>query len=95
MSEAKPGEINGDSIDRFTAGHAAFGVLLGLGRVPWWVALGLAVGWEIVENPLKDRFPKLFPHPSHDAPVNATFDVLAVMTGWTLAQVGAPKVSSS
>jgi hypothetical protein len=44
------------------------------------------VGWELVENPLKDRWPKLFPHSSHDTPANATVDALAVLAGWAFAR---------
>jgi hypothetical protein len=82
QQRAQPGEINGDMFDRFTIGHLAIGVLLGLVRAPWWVALPVAIGWELAENPLKDRFPKLFPHASHDTPANAVADVAAVTAGW-------------
>ena len=79
---ARRGEINGDAVDRFTLAHGAAGVLLGLGRVPWWAALGLAVGWELAERPLKRAVPRIFPHASQDSLANATCDVLAVMLGW-------------
>jgi hypothetical protein len=80
--EALPGEVNGDALDRFTLAHAAAGVLMGLGRLPWWAALGLAIAWEVAENPLKDRFPGVFPHATHDRPCNAVADTCAVMAGW-------------
>lgn len=79
---ALPGEINGDAFDRFTVGHAAVGVIMGLARAPWWAAIGVAIGWELIENPLKDRFPRVFPHATHDRFVNAATDAAAMVAGW-------------
>lgn len=79
---AQTGEINGDAIDRFTIGHAAFGTIMGLGRVPWWGALTVAVGWELLEHVLKDAVPAAFPHATQDTLINSTFDALAMMLGW-------------
>lgn len=84
--QALPGQINGDAIDRYTLGHGAAGILMGLGRLPWWGALGLAVGWEIVERPLKDQFPKAFPNATQDTVPNAVCDALAVMVGFALVK---------
>jgi hypothetical protein len=84
---ARRGEINGDALDRFTIAHGAAGVLMGLGRVPWWGALVLAVGWELAERPLKRVIPRAFPHASQDSLANATCDVLAVMAGWGAMQL--------
>ena len=78
--------INHDPVDRFTGAHAARGVVYGVAGVPWWAAAVAAVGWELAENPLKDRYPEWFPHASHDTAANATFDALAVMGGWALGQ---------
>lgn len=69
-------------IDRFTLGHVAWGVMLGLGQVPWWLTLGQAVFWELVENPIKRALPQAFPDPRPDTFANAACDVLAVMAGW-------------
>lgn len=74
--------INTDPVDRFTAGHAAVGVIMGLARVPWWAAIGIAIGWELVETPLKRAVPRAFPHASPDSATNATFDALAMIAGW-------------
>lgn len=79
---AAPGEINGDAFDRYTLGHLAAGVLLGLGRVPLPAALVVAVGWELLENPLKNAVPSAFPHSTHDSFKNAAVDAAAVMLGW-------------
>lgn len=71
-------------VDRFTLGHMAVGVILGLRGVPWWVALGITVGWELIEDPLKSSLPGIFPHASHDAPINSIIDGAAVMLGWAM-----------
>jgi hypothetical protein len=39
--------------DKYTLAHYAFGVVLGAARLPWWAALAVAIGWEVVERPLK------------------------------------------
>lgn len=78
---ARPSEINGAAVDRFTFGHAALGVILGLKEVPFWFAATVAIGWEVIENPLKDAFPDAFPVATHDSLANATCDALAVMAG--------------
>ena len=54
---ADPGTINGDAIDRFTLAHAASGAVAGALRSPWWATLTGALLWEIVERPLKNKYP--------------------------------------
>lgn len=74
--------INHQPIDRFTLGHLAMGVVLGAAGAPFPLAIGVAVGWEFAEVPLKKSFPQLFPHPSQDTLVNAVLDAVAVLVGW-------------
>lgn len=81
----KPG-INVDPVDRFTLVHGAVGFGLGYARVPWWGALMLSVGWEILENPLKEALPWTFPNPSRDSLANSTFDAIGLMGGWYVAK---------
>ncbi len=73
-------------IDRWTTGHASVGVLYGVTKMPWWVALGLAIAWEVIENPLKDRYPDFFPDSMHDSSPNAVVDAAAVMVGYFLGR---------
>lgn len=73
-------------VDRFTVGHGMVGFLLGMARLPWWAALLGAVGWELVENPLKRAAPRLFPVGIPDTIENSGIDVAAWMAGWALAQ---------
>jgi hypothetical protein len=56
---ALPGEDNHGFIDRYTAGHAAFGVLGGLARLPWWGMLASGLAWDLViERRFKDLWKK-------------------------------------
>jgi hypothetical protein len=74
-------------VDRYTIGHGMIGFLLGLGRVPWWAALGIAVGWELIENPLKRAMPEWFPVGVPDTIENASIDVAAWMAGYGAARL--------
>ncbi|HUR26967.1 MAG TPA: hypothetical protein VM509_02165 [Planctomycetota bacterium] len=83
---ARPGEVNYHFVDRFTLVHASIGVayaLLGLGFAATVV---LAIGWELVENPMKAYLPRLFPHASKDTLRNAVGDTIAVVAGWALTR---------
>lgn len=83
---AVPGAINGDAFDRFTFAHAGVGAVLGYLRAPWWTTMGFALAWEIVERPLKDNYPGVFPNATQDTVPNAITDVAAVMVGWALTR---------
>lgn len=79
---ARDGEVNFSLFDRYTVAHYATGIGLGVMRLKWWQALIFAVGWEIVESPLKRAIPKAFPYSSEDTLTNAAGDVLGMMAGW-------------
>jgi len=79
--QADPAEINGLAIDRFTAAHFLWGYALGSLGVSPLLTLTLAIAWELGENRLKDRYPYMFTHPTHDTGRNATVDVLAMILG--------------
>jgi len=83
---ALPGEDNHGFIDRYTAGHAAFGVLAGLGRLPWWVTLSSGLFFDLViERHFKNAWPNLWPNPTQDTWQNITGDTIAMMLGWKVA----------
>ena len=85
---ALPGEDNYGFVDRFTAAHAAFGVLAGLGRLPWWATLASGLFFDLViERKFKDKWPKLWPNSTQDTWQNITGDTVAMMLGWKLAKV--------
>lgn len=86
LRQARPGEANHAFADRFTLAHAAIGAVYGLLALPLLAALGLALAWELVENPLKRVLPRVFPHPTKDTLLNALGDVLAVLSGWAAAR---------
>lgn len=79
---AAPGQINAELVDRFTLVHAGVGVLLGYVGLSGGVAAAVAVGWELLERPLKDSYPQLFPNPSQDSLPNMIGDSVAMMLGW-------------
>jgi hypothetical protein len=85
---AQPGTINGDLLDRFTLAHAGVGAVYGLMNLSLPAAAVLAIGWEVVERPLKDEFPELFPHSTQDTLANAALDAAAVLAGWWLVKRG-------
>lgn len=74
-------------VDRYTVGHGMIGFLLGLARLPWWAALGAAVGWELIENPIKRAMPEWFPVGISDTAENAALDVAAWMAGYGAARL--------
>jgi hypothetical protein len=80
----RPGEQ--PLVDRFSFGHAAVGVLYGATGVPWWGAAVAAVTWEVIEDPLKERLPAVFPDACYDTVENAVADALFVMAGYWVAR---------
>jgi hypothetical protein len=78
--------INQAPADRFTLAHLVLGFVAGeLGASPLQ-AVAVAVGWELVETPLKRAAPAVFPHASADTLANATVDALAFMAGYLLSR---------
>lgn len=86
MRRARPGQVNGSLLDRFTLVHFAAGVLVGAAGVPWWGVLMLGIGWELVENPAKAVVPELFPNPTFDTATNAIGDLVAFVLGAGVAR---------
>lgn len=69
-------------LDRYTVGHAAVGAVYSAMGLSLLSTAALAVAWEVLENPLKDNLPLIFPQASHDSLANATADVVAALVGW-------------
>lgn len=85
--------INTDPVDRYTSSHAGIGATLAWLGAPAWMALLVSVGWELIENDLKDELPGMFPYASHDSLANSISDTLAVLAGWRLARASAESAS--
>lgn len=81
-----PDGTNHVAVDRFTVVHLLVGLGLGAVGIPLPIVAGIAIGWEIVERPLKREFRESFPNPSQDSPENMVFDVAAMMGGWWLTR---------
>ena len=76
------GQANVAPVDRFTLGHGAMGLMLGLWGMPWYWALISGIGFEVAEIGLKRIAPGVFPVGTQDTWANATFDTGAWMAGW-------------
>lgn len=75
-------------VDRYSIGHYAFGLIMGLGRLPWWAALGVSIGYELVEDGIKKLSPTLFPDARPEALNNHFTDIVFNMAGWgTIAAI--------
>jgi len=83
---SKPGQINHELLDRFTLAHFGIGVGYALLGAPFWLALLLAILWELVENPFKVYASFLFPNATADTLRNSLGDTVAVCAGWLLMQ---------
>lgn len=73
---------NQAAMDRFTSAHAGIGITMAAFGIPWWATLASTVGWELLENRIKDARPDLFPYSSHDSIANSVSDSVAVMLGF-------------
>jgi hypothetical protein len=83
---ALPGEDNYGFVDRFTAAHAAFGILAGLGRLPAWATLATGLTFDLViERHFKNVMPNIWPNPTQDTWMNIAGDTVAMMLGWKVA----------
>lgn len=84
--------INQQPFDRFTIAHMAIGVILGINKMTPFGITTFAIGWELLEQPLKKKFAGIFPVASQDSLPNMTIDALAVIAGWYLVRLYDKKV---
>lgn len=89
------GPANQPWFDRYTSAHAGVGIAAAYYRLPWWATVAVVVGWEVIENELKDRFPSLFPYSSHDSLGNSLVDAGAALGAYfsARAMLGDPDLS--
>jgi hypothetical protein len=67
------------------------GFVLGLWGMPWYLALGTTLAFELVEDGLKRVAPGVFPVGKPDTWANSLTDSAAWMAGWGLAQALPPE----
>lgn len=79
---------NDKFFDRFSFVHAAWGAVFQLSGVSAPVAIGVQIGFELVENQLKDSFSSVFPDDAPDAWQNHVGDVASFAAGYYAAQAG-------
>lgn len=82
IRDARRGEANYAVVDGYTLAHLGVGAGVGAAGVGPWVALGITILWEILEDPLKRRLPEWFPVETYDTLVNQVGDSAAFMIGW-------------
>lgn len=73
-------------VDIYTLGHMAWGGALAAMGVPFWVVVGLGVGFELLEQSMKEHFPGMFPEPIQDSIAGQVTDVGAVIVGWGIVR---------
>ena len=83
---AKPGEVNYELVDVYTLAHAGWGFILGKKGIGFAEVAMASIGWEIIERPLKNHLPAIFPKSSQDSLQNSIVDATATIAGWWVAQ---------
>jgi hypothetical protein len=79
---AVPGETNYPFVDAFTLAHLGVGALLSILGASQKQALAVAIGWELIERPMKRSMPNLFPHSTQDTIPNMVGDAVANYLGY-------------
>jgi len=83
VRQAREGETDYHTLDRYTIAHGVGGLALGLARASLPTMLVVAIGWEILERFRPDGF-GMFRQNTYDTPENAVTDVAAVTLGWAV-----------
>ena len=76
--------MNTELFDRFTLFHLLAGYVAKKFGISFTKTVIFSIAFEILESPLKQSNPDLFPHPSPDTPKNMFGDTIAVLVGWQL-----------
>ena len=76
--------MNTELFDRFTLFHLLAGYAAKKFGISFTKTILLSIAFELLESPLKQANPDLFPHPSPDTPTNMIGDTIAVIVGWNL-----------
>ena len=76
--------MNTELFDRFTLFHLLAGYAAKKFGISFTTTILFSIAFELLESPLKQANPDLFPHPSPDTPTNMIGDTIAVIVGWNL-----------
>ncbi len=77
--------LNKTPIDWWTPMHFGSGLVVGLLGVPFWAAVAITVGYEVLEYYHETPSGSLlFGSQSVETPLNSTIDVAAYLAGWSL-----------
>ena len=76
--------MNTELFDRFTLFHLLAGYVAKNFGLSLSKTILFSIAFELLESPLKQSNPDLFPHPSPDTPKNMFGDTIAVLVGWQL-----------
>ena len=79
---AKPHEINGVHLDRFTFAHIGGGMLVAKCGIDPFPAMVIGIGFELIEDWIKKSRWNVFPNRSLDTKENALTDALAFACGY-------------
>lgn len=68
--------------DRYTLGHLAFGLILGVNGVSTQSAIVLAVLWELIDRPARNIFPMIVPKSTPKSLEYSALNIGATLAGY-------------
>jgi len=71
-----------DFFDRYSIAHAAVGSVFAVADIPFWCSVASHVGFELIEDQIKDATLSLFPTQTHDSWRNHVGDVVSFSVGY-------------
>lgn len=84
--------VDRSPLDLWTVVHFAGGVFAGYLKIPLYIAVLLAVLWEVIEN--RNYPERTIPGFSPESPVNAFVDVVAFVLGYGVGWYGREQIRS-
>ena len=79
-------DANHQWIDRYSIPHAALGMVFEASRIPAWLAIGSHVGFELVEDKVKEVIEPIWPDTRPDSWENHVGDVASFTAGFYTSQ---------
>lgn len=78
--------VNKNIVDRYTYGHFGVGMFIGAWNAPEWLAVLIAVGYEIIEHPIKQKLSNIFPTKTDESFKNAAMDAVTMYAGYKIVK---------